>query len=67
LGYAASPAGAQTAPAGGGTGGTADTQVGFQQQINIPLDQQVQVASGHLTYAGKVRETIQKQLQTARQ
>jgi hypothetical protein len=44
-----------------------DTSVGFQQQVNVPLEQQATVAAGHLTYAGKVRETIQKQLQTARQ
>jgi len=72
LGYAASPADAQTAPAppppSGGTGGAGfDTQVGFQQRVNISPEDQVATFNAHLAYAAQARDTVQKQLQAARQ
>src|SRR5947209_18983180 len=67
LGYAASPADAQTAPAppppSGGTGGAGfDTQVGFQQRVNISPEDQVATFNAHLAYAAQARDTVQTQL-----
>jgi hypothetical protein len=70
LGYAASPAGAQTATGGGATGGPTDNGqivLNQNQNVTISLEQQVSAVQGYLSYAARIRESIQKQLQAARQ
>jgi hypothetical protein len=73
LGYAASPAGAQTtspAPATTsttGTGGGAGARVGFEQRVNLPPDAQLAQVEGHIAYMGQASQQVGRRLQQARQ
>ncbi len=71
LGYAASPAGAQTAPPGGnsggaGTGNPAAGQVGFQARVTLTPEQQAAEAENIIAFTANASQTVSRRLQAAR-
>jgi hypothetical protein len=70
LGYASSPADAQTAhPSTGSVGvsGGVDAQVGFQRKVNLTPEQQLAEVEGHITFIGQSSQVVGRRLQLARQ
>jgi hypothetical protein len=68
VGYAASPAGAQTAsttaaPPPPPTGG----QVGFQRRVTLTPEQQLGEVEGHIKYINSASQVVGRRLQQARQ
>jgi hypothetical protein len=71
LGYAASPAGAQTASPGGSganaSGQAAGGQVGFQGRVTLTPEQQAGEAESIVSFAANASQTVGRRLQAARQ
>jgi len=73
LGYAASPAGAQTAGSAGaqGAGSTngrpSSGQVGFQGRVSLTPEQQAGEAENIVNFASNASQTVARRLQAARQ
>jgi hypothetical protein len=67
----AATAGAQTPPggaqAGGGAGGSADAQVGFQRKAQLSPQEQVTQADVSIARMEQAASAVRKQLQTARE
>src|SRR5580658_3254022 len=67
LGYAASPAGAQTPSSGGPPAGPSSGQVGFQGRVNLTPEQQVAEAETISSFVSNASQVVSRRLQAARQ
>jgi hypothetical protein len=67
LGYAASPAGAQTPSSGGPPAGPSSGQVGFQGRVNLTPEQQVAEAETVSSFISNASQVVSRRLQAARQ
>jgi hypothetical protein len=67
LGYAASPAGAQTPPPPPGTPPGQSSDIAFQQGVALTPQQQIAQSDGFVKHAGQAHDTVQRRLAQARQ
>jgi hypothetical protein len=67
LGYAASPAGAQTSAPSGGLATTGSGQVGFQGRVTLTPEQEVAEAEAVVSYVSNSSQVVSRRLQAARQ
>jgi hypothetical protein len=66
LGYAASPAGAQTPQAGAAAGSPTGGQVGFQARVTLTPEQQAAEAENIIAFTSNASQTVSRRLQAAR-